>query len=222
MDIGSIFTTSFLVAFTGAMMPGPLLAVTVGESMKKGFWAGPVIILGHAILELALVLLLMLGVAAVLSGQGAKNAIGLIGGLFLILLGMSMMRDVLKGKVSLSLDEKRKEVRNAHHRVLRGWLYPATAGILSSLANPYWSIWWATVGLLYITQALKSGYMGVASFYSGHILADLAWYSLISGVIAGGRRFISQKLYNGILIVCSIFIVFLGVYFLKGSILDLL
>ena len=95
------------------------------------------------------------------------------------------------------------------------------AGVLLSLLNPYWSIWWATVGLLYITQALQGGTGVVAAFYSGHILADLAWYSLVAALLAGGRRFVSRKVYAGVLLVCSLFLVGLGVYFILMLILNM-
>lgn len=100
-------------------------------------------------------------------------------------------------------------------------MHPVAAGILVSLSNPYWSMWWATVGLLYITQALQSGKMGLVSFYSGHILADLAWYVLVSAVVAGGRRYINQRVYNGVLVVCGVFVLGLGVYFIRDAILNL-
>ena len=39
-----IFATSFVIALSGALMPGPVLTVTISESTKRGFWAGPLII----------------------------------------------------------------------------------------------------------------------------------------------------------------------------------
>ena len=62
------------------------------------------------------------------------------------------------------------------------------AGILLSLANPYWFIWWATIGIGYILFSFQYGIAGIIAFYSGHILADLAWYSMISFGIAKGRH----------------------------------
>ncbi|HEY1405238.1 MAG TPA: LysE family transporter, partial [Spirochaetota bacterium] len=59
----SIFGSSFLIALSGAMMPGTLLTVTVAESTRRGMIAGPLLILGHAILEFALLLALLFGLA---------------------------------------------------------------------------------------------------------------------------------------------------------------
>ncbi len=57
--LAGVPVSSFVVALSGALMPGPLLTVTVGEATRRGFWAGPLIILGHGLLELTLVLLLL-------------------------------------------------------------------------------------------------------------------------------------------------------------------
>lgn len=216
MDMAAIFTTAFVVGFSGAMMPGPLLAATIGESARRGFVAGPLIVLGHALLELTLVALLVLGLASILAGEWVKVSIGIVGGFFLLYFGWAMSRDALKGRVTLNL-----EGEGAGPGSGKG-IHPVATGVLLSLSNPYWSMWWATVGLLYITQALQGGMPGITSFYSGHILSDVVWFSLVSGAVAGGRRFISQKLYSGVLVVCGLFVTGLGVYFIWDAIKSML
>jgi threonine/homoserine/homoserine lactone efflux protein len=89
-------------------------------------------------------------------------------------------------------------------------MHPVLAGVLVSLSNPYWTLWWATVGLGYIVLSLKQGTAGLVSFFSGHILSDLAWYSLVAGAVAGGRRFLTPAVYRGILVCCGAFLIFLG------------
>src|SRR5271157_4108973 len=61
LEFFAIFTTSFTVALSGALMPGPLLTVTISESARRGYMAGPLLIVGHSVLELVLVTAICLG-----------------------------------------------------------------------------------------------------------------------------------------------------------------
>lgn len=207
MNITALFVTAFLVGLSGAMMPGPLLTVTIAESARRGFKAGPLIVLGHALLELALIIALLAGLSFYLKKPVVTYVISLVGGAFLIFIGLNMIRDVLKGRVTLE-NNKNDSAQGVN-------MHPVMAGILVSLSNPFWSVWWATIGLTYLSMALKSGTTGIASFFTGHIMADLLWYSLIAAAIAGGRRFLKQQVYQAIIILCGIFLTGLGVYFIS-------
>ncbi len=233
MDLTALFTTALIVGFSGAMMPGPLLTFTIAETAKRGFVAGPLIVLGHAILELALVLGLAFGLAAVFTMAGVTRAIGIVGGLFLIYLGWGMSRDAYLGRVSLDDALKNKAAHQDHggndgandtyqqadKKVAAGGIHPVSGGIFLSLSNPYWSLWWATVGLEFINRSMKLGLPGLSSFFGGHIMADLIWYSLIAGAVAGGRRFLTQNLYKGILVVSGLFLIGLGGYFIYDAVI---
>jgi threonine/homoserine/homoserine lactone efflux protein len=210
MDITALFITAFLVGLSGAMMPGPLLTVTIAESARRGFKAGPLIVLGHAILELALIIALLAGLSLYLQKPVVTTVISVVGGAFLLFMGFNMIKDVLQGRVSLESNEN-----NAGKSIN---MHPVMAGILVSVSNPFWSVWWATIGLTYLTVALKSGVMGITSFFSGHIMADLLWYSLIAAAIAGGRRFLKQQVYQTIIMLCGLFLIGLGGYFIYGVI----
>lgn len=208
MQVTALFITAFLVGLSGAMMPGPLLTLTIAESARRGFIAGPLIILGHAILELLLIFVLLGGLSEYFHRADVTNIIALVGGSFLIYLGITMVRDTLAGNVTLDKLDK-AEVKQIR-------FHPIIAGALVSLSNPYWSLWWATIGLSYLTLALRSGIPGIASFFSGHIMADLAWYSLVALAISAGQRFISQRIYAAILVFCGLFLLGLGTYFIYG------
>ena len=79
-------------------------------------------------------------------------------------------------------------------------------GALMSAVNPYWIIWWATIGIGYIAQARQFGMAGLMAFFVGHILADLAWYSVISTAIGNGRALFSDRVYQGVIGVCATFL----------------
>ena len=87
-----------------------------------------------------------------------------------------------------------------------------------SLSNPFWALWWLTVGAALITRSLEVGLMGIASFYLGHILSDLVWYGFVSATVTSGKRFLSRNVFRGIILVCGSFMGLLGVYFVVTGI----
>jgi len=198
--VAGIPATSFMVALSGALMPGPLLTVTVGEAARRGFWAGPLIILGHALLEAALVLLLLAGVGVWLHRPAILGVVALLGAGMLGWMGLGLIRASRHGRLQIDSEAP-------------SGLNPVLAGVLMSLSNPYWLIWWLTIGLGYVIFATQYGFLGVALFYLGHIAADLAWYSLVSGAVARGRQFLSDRLYRGFLAGCGLFLFGFGGYF---------
>jgi len=197
-----IFFSSFIIALSGALMPGPLLTVTISETSKRGFHAGPLIILGHGIIEMAVVTALLLGLAPFLKQDWAFVVISLAGGAVLLYLAVGMFRSIPKLTLSFEPDKK---IRSKNHLV---W-----TGILMSAINPYWIIWWATIGLNFIGHSRKYGYWGIAFFFSGHILADLVWYAFVSGAVSKGRHLLTDKRYRILIGVCAVFLVVFSVYF---------
>ncbi len=221
VDVLAIFSTAFIVAFSGALMPGPLLTFMIAETARRGFLAGPLVILGHAILEIALILALAGGLSFILTLTGVSHFIAVAGGVFLLYMGAGMVRDAAAGRISLKIygQEGLPGTRGEEPGInqvsgVQRNMRPVLGGILFSISNPYWILWWATIGLGYITLSLQKGVLGITSFFSGHILADLVWYSLISAAVAGGRKFLSDRMYSGIIAACGIFLLGLGVYFL--------
>ena len=186
-----------------------MLTATISETAKRGFWAGPLIVLGHALLELLLLAALAAGLGYWLARPLVQGLLSVGGGLLLAILGMRMMataKDSVFQALTMSPDRR---------SALRG---PVLAGILTSLANPFWILWWATVGLKLTSLALQHGLLGVSVFYSGHILADLVWYSLVAAAIAAGRRILPQPVYLALFLLCGLTVACLGGYFLGTGI----
>ena len=199
--LAGVPVTSFIVALSGALMPGPLLTITVGEAARRGFWAGPLIILGHGLLELALVLLLLAGLGAILNQPLILGTVGLVGGGVLAWMGLGLLRASRTSRLQFEGGGNESGV------------HPVWSGIFMSLANPYWLIWWLTIGLGYVIFAAKYGFLGVFLFFTGHILADLVWYTLISAAVAYGRNFFTDGLYRGFLAACGCFLFLFSGYF---------
>lgn len=213
MTLATLFITAFIMGFSGAMMPGPLLTVSISESYRRGFSAGPLLILGHAFLETGLVIGLTLGLASVLVLNHVKGSIAVVGGLVLLWMGWGMVRDAWQGNLSLSLSNTSQGTG----------MHPVLAGIVVSISNPYWTLWWATIGLTYVTQSLTMGTLALIVFLTGHLLADLTWYSAVSLAVVKGKKIFSDRIYRGLILVCGLFLLGLALYFLwtgKGFLLD--
>lgn len=190
----TLFVTSFIVALSGAAMPGPLLTVTISESPRRGLMTGPLLIAGHAILELALVLALLMGLAPLLKMKPVFIVIALAGSAVLLWMGIGMLKSL--PTMVLTTEGGETKGRNL-----------ILSGVLMSIANPYWSIWWATIGLGYILHSMDAGTMGVVAFFTGHIMGDLFWYAAISTAVWKGRKLLSDRGYRILIGTCAVFLI---------------
>jgi len=214
MQLALIFLTAFFIAMSGALMPGPMLAVTIKESLQKGWIAGIYLSLGHGLTEIVLIGLFVLGLGTIIQEQWITVVVGIAGGMVLLLMGVDMTAGALRGKLDISLPVEGVGgdfSPGAPRPILR-------SGVVVSVANPYWVIWWSTIGMLYVTQALKLGLPGLVSFYTGHFLADLIWYIMVAAVVASGRMFFSRSVYRWILSICGLLMVCLALFFILQGI----
>lgn len=210
--MATLFLTALGIAFSGAIMPGPVLTYTIRQSLVSGPKAGFLIMLGHAILEMALIDLIFLGFDVLLQSEAAQTAIGMVGGLLLVYLGYDMISSAIKNKVHIKVEG---EGGGSRGMIL--------SGLLISASNPYFLLWWAIIGLGFLLGAYKSfGVAGVAVFYLGHILADFLWYGAISTLIGKTRRFISERLYRGIVIGLGCLLVYFGGSFVYQAVRSML
>lgn len=222
----AISLTWYLISLSGVLAPGPLSAMSVGEGARRGFWAGPLLALGHALTELAMVTALVLGLREFLQQPLIAGVIGLVGGAVLLWMGYDLAvsgwrGDALARGSAKPLVGERGERASASGVILQpggtetglARLGHLPAGVLLSVGNPYWFIWWATVGASYLLMFMHYGPVGLALFYLGHVSLDLGWMSLLSFLSASGRGAIPDAVYQGVLVVCGLFLIAMSLYF---------
>jgi threonine/homoserine/homoserine lactone efflux protein len=207
MTLWGIFISALIIGFSGAMMPGPMFGVTIDGSIRKGYLAGPLIVLGHGILELTLVIVMAFGLKGFFSNSIVAGVIGLFGGSFLGWMGYGMVKSSIQKKVSLN---------NRGDGNIKGKSLVLT-GIVVSATNPYFFIWWASTGAESIRQAYALGLIGVLFFFTGHILSDLTWYSVVSIAFSRGRKFINDSVYRWIILCLGLFMLVFSIYFISGG-----
>jgi len=200
VDLVALGFGSFVLALSGALVPGPMFSAVVAGSHKRGFWFGPAVIVGHALAEIVALAILLAGLAAVFSNRWVLVAIAAVGAATLVWMGVGLLRQA-----------RRPPELAADAGVLR-WGATAT-GILTSVLNPYWYLWWVTQPALLLTSALAQGWPGIAAFFVGHISADFAWYSATSLGVSRGRNILRGWRYKALMIGCAAILFVMGAIF---------
>ncbi len=222
MSLGTfwiIASFSFVVAMSGALVPGPLLTYTIMktlETKRRGAMVGALVIVGHAILESFLVIALLAGFASLLKNQLTIRIIGTVGGAVLVFFGGRLMYDLIRGKVrDVFLNSQKSEnSENPPDAAMRALPHPIIGGILVSMSNPYWWVWWGSIGLAFMTQYDVSfrNPARLLSFMAGHEAGDLAVYWMVSVLVAIGRTRINERAYRIVLFFCAALMVGFGLF----------
>lgn len=195
-DICSLIFLGFLVGISGAMIPGPLLAFTIFDTSRKRRVTGPRIIVGHALWELGIILLILSGFGWVVIQN--KTIVYILGGIVLGLMGGGMITR-RKGKIEM----KSSKVDSS---LLGGLFYTAF--------NPTQPPWWATAGLALLLKGIElMGAIGIVLVTLGHWLSDFVYYIVVSFVVHKHGEYINPR-QREISIILGIFMSLLGVYFL--------
>ncbi|MCK4652343.1 MAG: LysE family transporter, partial [Methanosarcinales archaeon] len=153
-----LLAIGFLIGLTGAVVPGPMLFATIEASLRRGWIAGHLIVLGHAAVEVLICGVILLGFS--IANDIVFDIVSLVGGGALIIFGMMMLRSS----------------RNATFDVKTGITgSPVVAGALTSVSNPYFLVWWLTIGNSMVMDGLRIGVVAALLFIIGHWIADIVW-----------------------------------------------
>ncbi|UCG83074.1 MAG: LysE family transporter [Dehalococcoidia bacterium] len=191
----------FAISLTGAMMPGPVTAVTVTNGSQRRE-AGALIALGHGLIELPVILLIYFGLASFFESEAVRIGVGIGGGLVLIWMGLNMFHS-------------QRSVLNEQKVQARGSIL---AGVTLTAANPYFFVWWATVGATLVVSARDFGSAGVAAMGVTHWLCDFGWLLLISLVVYKSRHLWTQRVNRVVFGICSAILAGFGSWFIVSSI----
>ena len=189
------------ISLSGVMAPGPITAAAIAMGARNRF-AGALMAVGHGIVEFPLMILIILGMDKILKSNTTKIVIGFAGGVFLVIMAIQMLS-------SLRIAEQ-KEVK-----VTRSG--PIVAGIVLSGSNPFFLIWWASVGLNLAITATGIGIWAFALFAIVHWLCDLIWFSILSWASFKGSVLLGPRRQKKILLICSLVLLVFGLFFIYNA-----
>ena len=244
--VAQLFVMGFLTGLSGAVIPGPLFAFVVSDTLKKGFISGPLSALGHVIVEMPLIFAFLLGLGFIL--LKFQHFTYTAGGIAFILMATfivhSARKEACKQRKAVGKAKQCPEIAEIattpnptattaavpiSDRGTDATGTDANAGAKAAAAsvlggafftafNPSFVPWWATAGYAVLLVGLASplALAGVAVVIVGHVLSDFAWYSLLSFSLSRGRKFLTDK-YEAVMLAVASFLAALGIFFLfKG------
>lgn len=193
-----------LISLSGVLMPGPLFATTIKRATKsKG--AGVLIAIGHGLVEFPLMFLILIVLSQISIPNLVQTAVGLVGGLFMIFMGVQAFRN-----------------RNKEEQTMTGLKRDSIiAGAYTTAANAGFILWWLTIGTTLILNAKLFGLAGFAVFTGVHWLTDFAWYAVVAFLIYKSQRFWTKRTHSVITLFCVAVFVGFGMYFLGSAVWSL-
>lgn len=159
--------------------------------------------MGHAIIELPLILLIMLGFNRYLQSPFVQIIIGLVGGAFLVWMAFGLFANI------------KKTDRPGDTFYKTG---PVLTGLILSTANPYFTLWWITIGIKLASKGLEFGIAGFLLFVVVHWLSDLTWYQCLSFASFKGGKIMSNRNLKIVFGICASAMLFYGIYFIHDAI----
>ncbi|MBA7471595.1 hypothetical protein ES707_06901 [subsurface metagenome] len=205
MELIVFLAQAVIISLSGVMLPGPVTAATLAAGPTRKH-AGLLIAVGHGVVEFPLMLLIMAGLAGVVQHEAFRVGVALAGGVLLLAMGASMLRRAPGGDVP------------AGRYGNRGLIL---TGILLSLGNPYFLLWWATVGLALATQAVRLGVLAFGLFALVHWLCDLIWLEVLSLGAFKGSQLLGGRSGRIITWVCAGALLVFGAAFIIGAAMTL-
>ncbi len=210
MNLIEFVATVVIVTASGALAPGPLSFAILMHGSKGGAWAGFSCAIGHMLVEFPLILALAFGLLTAVNQPLVKSGIGIAGGAGLIVFGILQIHETLV-ESDIKRSTKKTLLRVPAGSVMLG---AALTGL-----NPYFILWWLTIGSVLIIQALAfAALMGVLVMYISHVWMDYAFLTALAHFGKSGKVIIGSKYYKIVLTSFGIVLVYYGISFIMSAI----
>ena len=209
MDLFTFIASVVVITASGALAPGPLFFTNITHGIRSGAKGGFAFSVGHTIFELSLVLFLAFTLQTVINEPLITTVVGAVGGVALIVFGFLQIREASTSKSLATGGRVGIQSRNA---LLLGTVFTGL--------NPYFIIWWLTIGITLIVNALLlASFLGVLIMYVAHVWMDYAWLTGTAYLAKKGTSLIVGKWYRIVMMVFGGILIVFGLNFLVSALL---
>ncbi|OPY27376.1 MAG: leucine export protein LeuE [Methanocella sp. PtaU1.Bin125] len=156
-DLSSI-VAGIALGLSLGVPPGPVNAAIAAAAARRSYLDGIKVGLGAMTADFTYLVLTVIGVAVLLTGSLARDAISVIGGLILVYFACATLKSYRQSR------DNPENIGTGNHYLM---------GLVMGLTNPLGILWWVTAGAAFVAMF---NVLGVAGF----MLGLLAWISCFS------------------------------------------
>jgi threonine/homoserine/homoserine lactone efflux protein len=189
-----------VISLSGVMAPGPVTAAALGKGSRTPH-AGALIAIGHGLVEVPVMVAVLYGVRGLVEVPYVRLGVSVLGALFLIVMAIGMLRSL----------------RDPEIGPMRSVGSPLTAGVLLTLGNPYFFVWWATIGATLVLRSVVFGIWGFVALAASHWLCDFVWDYFLSALSFKGGQFFGKRFQKAVFLVCGCLLVVFAVKLLVDA-----
>ena len=200
MEILGFALAVITISASGVMAPGPLFAANITYGLKQGTRSGIKIALGHTMVELPLIVLLGIGVFSLESFPEFRPTITILGAITLFVFAGIQIRTVLKQDEIIQQNQRNN---------------PIIVGVAFSALNPFFIVWWITIGFKLISDAMMMwSFFGILILFALHIWMDFVWLGATAFLASKSSKLIKNKGYKILITGLSLMLIYFGITFL--------
>lgn len=192
------------ISASGVLAPGPLFFTNLLYGTKQGVSAGLKMAYGHTAVELPLIVVLAAGLfsSSVVAQYG--DVIGVVGGIAILIFAGLQIAGLVRKQQSRPAETSSKS--------------PLLAGIALSALNPFFLVWWFTVGLKLVADSQPFGLaLGIGLLFGFHIWMDYAWLAGTAYLASKGNSVLKSRYYPMLILALVVVLAYYGIYFLLQS-----
>lgn len=169
------------VSASGALSPGPLTIATIALGARGGWRSGILVSLGHTFFELPYLVVLVFAFNVLTCFlRVSVSVLAVVGALVILYFAYLLLRDAYRG-VNLNTSNTLISTN------------PLIVGFMFTALNPYFLIWWLSIGMTLIAQIQNIGLTSLVIIYPAHVWLDFAWLSIVAGLSKRGSKALSLR-----------------------------
>lgn len=198
LDIIEFLILGSFLGLAAGMSPGPLLAITISETIQHGKWEGIKVAISPLITDLPIILSVLFILSHLANYNSIVGIIAFFGASYLIYSGMESLK-IKRGKIELKV-EKKDALKK---------------GVIVNFGNPHPYIFWISIGGPIIFKSLNTNVWAMLLFVLGFYIFLVGSKVVVALIVERSKSFINSRYYVSIIQILGIAQIVFGLTFIK-------